>query len=143
MNTVIPNLERFPDIGRPFLDRPARSVEVRNGLDALQRKLTAIGEGGVLCEYVLRTSSALRMRPSTCCRSATIDSSHLISNRYGKADRCTVRTTRRQASGIDKKPVQDYEELKQLEDDLVGGRRPASRQLQADRQRILHARARA
>ena len=53
MNTVIPNLERFPDIGRPFLDRPARSVEVRNGLDALQRKLTAIGEGGVLCEYVL------------------------------------------------------------------------------------------
>ena len=53
MNTVIPNLERFPDIGRPFLDRPARSVEVRNGLDALQRNLTAIGEGGVLCEYVL------------------------------------------------------------------------------------------
>ena len=53
MNTVIPNLERFPDIGRPFLDRPARSVEVRNGLDVLQRKLTAIGEGGELREYVL------------------------------------------------------------------------------------------
>jgi plasmid stabilization system protein ParE len=53
MDTVIPNLERFPDIGRLFLDRPARSVEVRNGLDALQRNLTAIGEGGVLCEYVL------------------------------------------------------------------------------------------
>lgn len=53
MDTVIPNLERFPDIGRLFLDRPARSVEVRNGLDALQRKLAAIGAGGELREYVL------------------------------------------------------------------------------------------
>jgi hypothetical protein len=53
IDTVIPNLERFPDIGRPFLDRPARSVEVRNGLDVLQRKLTAIGDGGELREYVL------------------------------------------------------------------------------------------
>lgn len=53
MGTVIPNLERFPDIGRPFLERPARSVEVRNGIDSLQRKLAAIGEGGELREYIL------------------------------------------------------------------------------------------
>lgn len=53
LGTVIPNLERFPDIGRLFLERPARSVEVSNGVDSLQRKLAAIGEGGELREYIL------------------------------------------------------------------------------------------
>jgi plasmid stabilization system protein ParE len=50
--TIIPNLERFPDIGRPFLDRPARSVEASNGLDALRNRLDTITKGGELREYL-------------------------------------------------------------------------------------------
>lgn len=34
--TVIPNLERFPDIGRPFLANAARSVETTNATEALR-----------------------------------------------------------------------------------------------------------
>lgn len=40
--TVIPNLERFPAIGRPFLASTARSVETTNALDALRAKLSAL-----------------------------------------------------------------------------------------------------
>lgn len=49
--TIIPNLERFPDIGRPFLSRHARSVESTNALDALHNKLDAIAKDGELREY--------------------------------------------------------------------------------------------
>lgn len=52
-DTVIPNLERFPGMGRPFLDRALRSVEVNNGVEGLRRKLRHIGEDGELREYVL------------------------------------------------------------------------------------------
>lgn len=52
-DTVVPNLERFGGIGRSFLDRPVRSVEVINGIDTLHKKLKAIGKGGELHEYVL------------------------------------------------------------------------------------------
>jgi hypothetical protein len=52
-DTVIPNLERFPGLGRPFLDRTLRSVEVSNGVEGLRRKLKRIGEGGELREYVM------------------------------------------------------------------------------------------
>lgn len=52
-DTVIPNLERFPVMGRLFLDRPIRSVEVSNGIDNLKRKLDAIGKGGELREYLM------------------------------------------------------------------------------------------
>ena len=48
-STVIPNLERFPKMGRPFMERPARSIEVSNGLDALRKKV----RGGELREYLL------------------------------------------------------------------------------------------
>lgn len=34
VGSVIPNLERFAGIGRPFLERPVRSVEVANGRGA-------------------------------------------------------------------------------------------------------------
>lgn len=47
-NTLIPNLERFPAMGRAFLDRPACSVEVANALGGLQSKL----HGGELREYL-------------------------------------------------------------------------------------------
>ena len=52
-DTVIPNLERFPGMGRPFLDRTLRSVEVSNSVEGLRRKLKRIGAGGELREYVM------------------------------------------------------------------------------------------
>lgn len=51
-DTIIPNLERFPRMGRMFLDRSARSVEVANGVARLNRQLDAIGNAGELREYV-------------------------------------------------------------------------------------------
>lgn len=51
-DTIIPNLERFPDMGRAFLNRPARSVEVKNGLDALRNRLETIAATGELREYL-------------------------------------------------------------------------------------------
>ena len=48
-STVIPNMERFPKMGRNFMDRPARSIEVSNGLDTLRKQL----RDGELREYVL------------------------------------------------------------------------------------------
>lgn len=52
-DTVIPNLESFPDIGRLFLERPVRSVEVANGIVRLTRQLRALGNDGELREYVM------------------------------------------------------------------------------------------
>ncbi|RQS61280.1 type II toxin-antitoxin system RelE/ParE family toxin [Burkholderia sp. Bp8963] len=51
-DTVIPNLERFPGMGRLFLERPARSVEAGNGIARLTRQLDVIAEGSELREYV-------------------------------------------------------------------------------------------
>ena len=51
-DTVIPNLERFPGMGRLFLERPARSVEVANGIDRLTKQLGSLAKDGVLREYV-------------------------------------------------------------------------------------------
>lgn len=51
--TVIPNLERFPAMGRSFIDRPLRSVETSNGMAALQGKLGKIGRNAEIREYVL------------------------------------------------------------------------------------------
>ena len=51
--TVIPNLERYPGMGRLFLERPARSVEVANGIDRLTRQLDAIAKDGEVREYVM------------------------------------------------------------------------------------------
>jgi plasmid stabilization system protein ParE len=56
-DTVIPNLERFPGMGRLFFERPVRSVEARNGIDALQRKLATLAKEGEfnaeIREYVM------------------------------------------------------------------------------------------
>ena len=52
-DTVIPNLERFPGMGRLFFERPTRSVEVSNGIDRLKRKLKAIAQDGEIREYVM------------------------------------------------------------------------------------------
>ena len=51
---VIPNLERFPAMGRPFLNRALGSVEATNALSAVRTKLKAlIGEPQGLREYVM------------------------------------------------------------------------------------------
>jgi plasmid stabilization system protein ParE len=54
LDTLIPNLERFPDIGRPFLANAARSVETTNALEALRAKLLALTpDPHALREYIL------------------------------------------------------------------------------------------
>ena len=54
LDTVIPNLERFPGMGRPFLNRAVGSVEATNALDALRTKLKALlVEPADLREYVM------------------------------------------------------------------------------------------
>ena len=53
-DTVIPNLERFPGMGRLFFERPIRSVEASNGIDRLKRKLDAIARDGEIREYVMK-----------------------------------------------------------------------------------------
>lgn len=34
--SVVPNLERFPEMGRPFLERPAESIEARERIERLE-----------------------------------------------------------------------------------------------------------
>ena len=54
LDTVIPNLERFPGMGRPFLNRAVGSVEATNALTALRAKLKAVlAEPDGLREYVM------------------------------------------------------------------------------------------
>ncbi len=54
LDTVIPNIERFPGIGRPFLAHPARSVESTNAIEALRAKLSALTpDAEELREYIL------------------------------------------------------------------------------------------
>lgn len=52
-DTVIPNLERFPGMGRLFLERPIRSVEVANKIDRLTQQLATLDQDGELREYVM------------------------------------------------------------------------------------------
>lgn len=55
LDTVIPNLERFPGMGRSFLARRAGSVEGMNALESLRAKLGKLTpEMDALREYVLK-----------------------------------------------------------------------------------------
>lgn len=55
LETVIPNLEQFPEMGRPFLRQRIRSVEVTNAVAALKAKLAALTpETDAIREYVLK-----------------------------------------------------------------------------------------
>ena len=55
LETVIPNLERFPEMGRPFLARQPRSVETTNALATLRTKLSTLTpDADALREYVLK-----------------------------------------------------------------------------------------
>ena len=54
LDTVIPNLEQFPTMGRPFLNRAVGSVEASNAQNALRAKLAAVRvEPDGLREYVM------------------------------------------------------------------------------------------
>lgn len=54
LDTVVPNLERFPAMGRPFLNRAVGSVEATNALSVLRTKLKALfAEPDGLREYVM------------------------------------------------------------------------------------------
>jgi len=52
-DTVIPNLETFPGMGRPFLARPVQSVEVANGIARLTQQLGTLARDSELREYVM------------------------------------------------------------------------------------------
>lgn len=52
-NTTIPNLERFPGMGRLFLERPARSIEAANGIARLTEQLASLAKDGELREYIM------------------------------------------------------------------------------------------
>ncbi len=55
LETVIPNLERFPEMGRPFLTRQPRSVETTNALATLRAKLSALTQDAdALREYLMK-----------------------------------------------------------------------------------------
>lgn len=54
LDTVIPNLQRFPGMGRPFLAGSAGSVETANASAALRAKLLALTpDAESLREYIL------------------------------------------------------------------------------------------
>ena len=52
-DTVIPNLEGFPKMGRPFLDRPTLSLEAKNRVEKLRAQLDGLGSSSDVREYVL------------------------------------------------------------------------------------------
>lgn len=55
LDTVIPNLERFPEIGGPFLRQRIRSVEVTNAVAVLKTKLAALTPAAnAIREYLLK-----------------------------------------------------------------------------------------
>lgn len=54
LETVIPNLQRFPEMGRPFFARQARSVEALNAVERLRKALSALtADFSALREYLL------------------------------------------------------------------------------------------
>ncbi len=59
--TTIPNLEKFPEIGRSFMQRSIRSVEASNSLDVLKSKLG----NGELREYLISDYLILYARYDT------------------------------------------------------------------------------
>lgn len=55
LGTVLPNLERFPTLGRPFFNRAVGSAETTKAVEALQARLAAAVGGSASClrEYVM------------------------------------------------------------------------------------------
>ena len=65
LENVIPNLERFPGMGRPFFERARRSVEAGMGVENLRGKLQALAQEGELREYVMNNYLVLYARLDT------------------------------------------------------------------------------
>ena len=55
LGTVLPNLERFPELGRPFFNRAIGSAEATNAIAALKAKLADVVGTSLtsLREYVM------------------------------------------------------------------------------------------
>lgn len=53
VDIVILNLERFPGMGRLFLERPVCSVEVANSIARITMQLGVLATDGELREYVM------------------------------------------------------------------------------------------
>lgn len=55
LGTVLPNLEQFPDLGRPFFNRAIGSAEATHAIAALKAKLAAVVGTSLtsLREYVM------------------------------------------------------------------------------------------
>lgn len=63
LGTVLPNLERFPELGRPFFNRAIGSAEATNAIAALKAKLRAAGhDEDALREYVMNHYLVLYLR---------------------------------------------------------------------------------
>ncbi len=55
LDVAIPNLQRFPRMGRPFLHQQVRSVEAASAVGALTKQLAALSiDPDTLREYVLK-----------------------------------------------------------------------------------------
>ncbi|OEZ00986.1 MULTISPECIES: type II toxin-antitoxin system RelE/ParE family toxin [Stenotrophomonas] len=50
---VVPNLERFPLMGRSFLSRPIRSVETTQASSRLRNRLDSLAPDGDIREYMM------------------------------------------------------------------------------------------
>lgn len=61
-DTVLPNLERFPDLGRRFIDHSAGSVEGHAGIERLRARLSAMSQNAELREYLMRNYLILYAR---------------------------------------------------------------------------------
>lgn len=64
LGTVLPNLERFPDLGSQFLNRAVGSAEASNSIAALLAKLADLGGSSLvsLREYVMNHYLVLYVR---------------------------------------------------------------------------------
>lgn len=64
LGTVLPNLEQFPELGRPFFKRATGSAEATNAIAALKAKLAAVAAPSLtsLREYVMNHYLVLYVR---------------------------------------------------------------------------------
>lgn len=55
LETVIPNLEQFPEMGKPWLDHSTRSIEAMTASQSLKAKLASLtSDSSALRVYVLK-----------------------------------------------------------------------------------------
>jgi plasmid stabilization system protein ParE len=52
-DTVVPNLQRHPRIGRPFMRRDVESMEAQAAVARIEKQLFALGENAEVREYVM------------------------------------------------------------------------------------------